>query len=402
MSSQPPSRSRQRRQRYSGITQPLAPESWDEAPAAPPAPEAPAEPGVREVAPLEPNPVPASAALEEWQVAAVPGPAPAADRSELLAQSQAHTREARRAGQMLEQVTPAEPWSVGEKNRFLLLAGLVAVVAGVGGYLLGQLTAVGAGARTVDSEPKSGRPQIAEALNPEQIRAETSAAFTSMKERRFGEARTKFAALAARSPHLFPLGLEVARAYLYEGAFLDAQQALQPYFQDSRTAGEAHFILGLVQMTERKFLDAVGTFQKSIEAAPTRGDAHYMLAEAMRRAGKSEGASQHYQAALARNQVETNELTYRLKLWISQVQDGTLSEARRAELATAVQKPELGSEPLVVDAAVLLKAGDFAGCARRLTEAGRMMEPLLFKVVLFDPFFSQESWRPELAPFYKR
>lgn len=307
---------------------------------------------------------------------------------------------------MLGQLAEAEPWNVGEKPRFFLLAGLAVFVAAAGGYAVGLLTAPaspsGAGEATERSAASATAKEAPRALDPEQVEAETSAAFAAMKERRFEDARTRFRALAAQGPRLHPVGLEVARCFLYEGNCLEAQRTLEPYLTDERTAAEAHFLFGLVKLTERDFELAANYFRRAAAAAPTRADAHYMLAEALRRAGKNSGASPHYRAALARNQVETNELTYRLKLWISEVQDGTLSESRRAELAAALQKPDVGSEPLIVEAAVRLKAGDFAGAAQRLGEASKLMEPLLFKVMLFDPLFSQEAWRPELAPFYKR
>lgn len=409
MSSQPLSRTRQRRQRYSGITQPRAADFVEQeaAPEAEPERSEPLE-GWAEPAASEPSVEAAGSveavAPEAWTEEAPPAELPArADRREILEEAKALTRETRRAGQLLSEITPPSPWSVGEKTRFKLLACLAVLLAAGAGYYLRALTAPIQPAAVADRPGEAASlPALTAQMDAQAIESATSAAFAAMKQRRFADARARFSALQEKHPRLKFLALEVARAYLYEGNFLEAQRIVERLTSDPELAGEAYFILGLVQLTERNFSVAATSFRHAIQAAPSRADAHYMAAEAQRRAGKIAGASAHYQAALDRNQVETNELTYRLKLWISQIQDETMPAERFKELAESLARPGAGSEPVVVEAARLMKASDFAGCARRLEEAGRTMEPLLFRVVLMDPFFSQEAWRPELAPLYKR
>lgn len=349
------------------------------------------EPGAPAEVPADADGLPGAVSGQVW------------GRGEMLAAARAHTHEQRRAGVRLEEAMEPQPWSVNQATRFKLLAGLAVVVAAFAGYGIGLMTAPEPAA----AQPRRreagavGKPQDAELAQVE-LERRTAAAFEAMKNRRFAEARELFGTLAERHPEHPELQLEVARAYMYEANFLMAHKSLDPLFRNERTASEAHFILGLVKLSERSYDAAADCFRRSAVADPIRADAHYLWGEAMRRAGRLAGAADRYQIALDRNQYETNELTYRLKVMIARIQEGNLPAERSAELIVALGKPGSGCEPLVADAARALKEGDPARCAKRLEEASKTMEPLLFRVVLSDPFFAQEAWRTELNPLYKR
>ena len=51
-------------------------------------------------------------------------------------------------------------------------------------------------------------------------------------------------------------------------------------------------------------------------------------------------------------------------------------------------------------AARAMKANRFAEAAQFMTRGRAAMDQVVFNVVLHDPSFFQESWRPEIAPFY--
>lgn len=295
--------------------------------------------------------------------------------------------------------------------RWLAQAALAALLLGIGAGAGFGLARWNGAARSSAAPPVAGKTTVAAtsvaALDPgsaaaAELEREMDLAYAATKAKRYAEARGRFAALRLRFPDHATFAVEEARCFYYLADHAAAQRILSENIAGGRALAESHFLMGLVQLAGKNYVLAQDSFRRSALADPSRPETHFLWAEALRREGRGTEAAQRYQIAWERNQFETNEVAYRLKLWLAQITGGGLPEesARQLDAALAAKPP--AGEALVADAARALQASEFARAARRLEEARRTMEPLVFQIALRDPAFLQEAWRPEIAPFYER
>ncbi len=308
-------------------------------------------------------------------------------------------RARRGAGVQLSAHAEPRPYAVPAKVRWRLGSSVAVLVALLGGVFLG-----GRFAAKSSLGPRSGSvgPVASEPRPDPDLERETGEAFALCKAKKYPEAAARFADLARRFPQTAAFAVEHARCLFYSGNFLGAQQVASANLQEGRAIVDSHFILGLVQLANKSFDSAVTSFRNAAALDISRADIQFMWAEAHRRAGHIHEAVLRYQAAYERNQYETNEVTYQLKWWLAQIADDSLPGATLAQIRSSAASGAPTYQALVADAALVLRSGDRAQAARRLGEAQRLMDPLLFEVALRDPEFAQEAWRPELSSFYSR
>ena len=397
------------RGRMTGITQaraaeePVAPPDWLQAESRPPdRPEPTGE--VEDVAASEAAPAALSAEERRAWVA---------ERTKELWQERRraeaepappHSRDASEREQLSERERLAAPRWLGQLARGALLLGL--------GAGLGFGVARWNGASPAPTaDPVAGAPMIAAApatsLDPSspaaaEMEREMDLAYAATKAKRYAEARGRFAALRLRFPGHATFAVEEARCLYYLGDHSAAQRILSENIAAGRALAESHFLMGLVQLAGKNYELAQDSFRRSALADPSRPETQFLWAEGLRREGRGAEAAHRYQIAWERNQFETNEVTYRLKLWLAQITGGGMPEESTRQLDAALAAKPPAGEALVADAARALQASDFARAARRLEEARRTMEPLVFQIALRDPAFTQEAWRTEIAPFYER
>ncbi len=257
------------------------------------------------------------------------------------------------------------------------------------------------------ADPAAGASAAAAFLDPSspaaaEMEGEMDLAYAAAKAKRYAEARGRFAALRVRFPGHATFAVEEARCFYYLANHSAAQRVLAENLAAGRAPAESHFLMGLVQLAGKNYELAQESFRRSALADPSRPETQFLWAEALRREGRAAEAAHRYQVAWERNQFETNEVAYRLKLWLAQITGGGMPEEAIRQLDAALAARTPGGDALVADAARALQASDFARAARRLEEARRTMEPLVFQIALRDPAFMQEAWRSEIAPFYER
>ena len=114
-----------------------------------------------------------------------------------------------------------------------------------------------------------------------------------------------------------------------------------------------------------------------------RPDFYYFWGECLRDEGKPREAAEKFRSALLRNQYETAEDLYQLKLWLSEIQadqevtsgtDGKIDAA----LATTPRPPY---SALFADAARKIKANHFDEAAKLFAQAQQLTEPVVFRVI---------------------
>lgn len=234
------------------------------------------------------------------------------------------------------------------------------------------------------------------------VQAEVDAAFTATKQRRFADAQKQFAALHDAHPEWPSMAIESARAALYQ---LDAPgtTAILSSLTRNSPVPDATFLSALLHMTQKEFDPADSAFAAAVALDPARPEYYFFWGECLRNEGKPREASEKFQEALLRNQYETADDLYQLKLWLSRIQadqeesSGT-NAAIDAGLATTPRPP---FSAVFAAAAREIKAGRFKEAGALVARAQQLTDPVVFRVIMQDPTFVQESWRPELVPFYK-
>ena len=155
-------------------------------------------------------------------------------------------------------------------------------------------------------------------------------------------------------------------------------------------------------MTMQAFDKSEAAFGRAIAIDPSRPDVFYFWGECLRREGKPQDAAEKFYQALIRNQYETTEGLYQLKLWLSEIQaDQEGAKGSNAKIDADLATSHPSGAALFAAAARHIKAGQFKEAGERVGQAQKVLEPAVFRVVLQDPFFLQENYRPELAPYYK-
>ena len=281
----------------------------------------------------------------------------------------------------------------------LVLTALLCLGAGgVGGYLLRGKGGAALAGRVPEAASRAAGPVLP--LNPA-VLAEIDAAFEASKQGKFTDARQNFARLADQHGEWPSMQIEAARAALYEHNFEAAEKTLSGLLRTAPNV-DAEFLMGLLQMTLTAFDKSEPAFGRAVAVDPARPDVFYFWGECLRRQGKPQDAAEKFHQALIRNQYETTEGLYLLKLWLSEIQaDQDAAKGSNAKIDADLASGHPSGAALFAAAARHLRAGQFKEAGDRIGQAQKVMDPAVFRVILQDPLFLQENYRAELAPFYK-
>ncbi len=283
-------------------------------------------------------------------------------------------------------------WLVALVALFSLLAGAL------GGYFLPSKRAVTSTAVNGPTAAERTAPIIP--LAPAVI-ADVDAAFAANKAGQFADARQRFNVLADTHPNWVSMRIEAARATLYEHDF-DAAGKILATIQRSGANVDAEFLSGLLEMTTQTYDKAEPAFARAVALDPARADIFYFWGECLRREGKPQDAAGKFSEALIRNQYETTEGLYQLKLWLSIIQaDQESAKDVNAKIDEDLASGHPSGPALFAAASREIKAARYKEAGAHIGQAQKVMEPAVFRVVLQDPTFLQENFRPELAPFYQ-
>ena len=282
----------------------------------------------------------------------------------------------------------------------MTLGGILLLSIGCGvGYRL-------AGSRApVPATVGFSRMQPLDALSPElspALQAQVDAAFDATKRHRFEEAQGDFAELYKAHPEWPSMAIEEARASLY-ARDPGASMRILSELKRNDSIPDTDFMMALVHLMRREFAIADEAFSHAVALDPARPDLYYFWGECLRSQGKPREAVEKFHSAMLRNQYETAESLYQLKLWLSEIQaDEEDSAGTNAAIENALAiKPRPSYSALFASAARELKAGRIKEAADWIAKGQLEVEPVVFRVILQDPLFSQENWRPEIKNFYK-
>lgn len=281
----------------------------------------------------------------------------------------------------------------------VVLTGLLCLaLGGAGGWALqaknNSLTPLASAA----SRGRPGGPTLP--LNPP-VLAEVDTAFETVKGGKFADGRQSFTRLAEQHPGWPSMRIEAARAALYEHNFDEAEKILGQLLREGPNT-DAEFLTGLLQMTTQAYDKSEAAFGRAVALDPARPDIFYFWGECLRREGKPQDAADKFHEALIRNQYETTEGLYQLKLWLSEIQaDQEAAKGSNAKIDTDLASGHPSGAALFAAAARHIRAGQYKQVGERVAQAQKVMDPAVFRVVLQDPLFLQENFHAELAPFYK-
>ena len=91
-----------------------------------------------------------------------------------------------------------------------------------------------------------------------------------------------------------------------------------------------------------------------------------------------------------------------MKLWLSEIQaDQEEASGGGKEIDTALLQPRPPYEALFAAAARAIKVRRFSDAADFIRQAEGITEPAVFRVIMADPTFLEESLRPQLTEFYR-
>lgn len=283
--------------------------------------------------------------------------------------------------------------------RWLLL--LCALLGGglFGGYQLGLKAAPPQGVSPRNRYLQANRAVLGP-LDPK-VQSEVDSAFELTKKGRYADAHLAFTGLRDRHPEWPSMAVEAARVCLYEHDTQAAQNVLG-VLTANRLTPDADFMLALLHLTNKEFELAETSFGLAVALDPARPDFFYFWGECLRRDGKPQEAIDKFRSALLRNQYENAEGLFQLKLWLSEIQaDKEESTGAGREIDASLALPRPPYEALFAAAGRAIKVGRFPDAADFMKRAQSITEPAVFRVILQDPTFLEESTRPQLAGFYK-
>ena len=281
---------------------------------------------------------------------------------------------------------------------FALVSLLCLAMGGLGGYFSRSNATVASTSPTGPAATAHTGPILA--LAPA-VLAEVDAAFVANKQGQFADARKRFDALAEQHPDWVSMRIEAARTTMYEHDFEAAERSLNT-IQRAGANVDAEFLMGLLQMTTQTYDKSDAAFTRAIALDPTRADVFYFWGESLRRQGKPQDAADKFRQALIRNQYETTEGLYQLKLWLSEIQaDQEKAKGTIAKIDEDLASGHPSGPALFAAAAREIKDGKFKEAGAHVGQAQKVMEPAVFRVVLQDPTFLQENFRPEFAPYFQ-
>ena len=202
------------------------------------------------------------------------------------------------------------------------------------------------------------------------------------------------------------LEVERARVRFYAGDLKGADQALDKLIRAPGTASaraDALLLRALIQGALRVPAEADALFAAAVAANPARADTFYFWGDALRTGGRPAESIPKFRAALLRNQFETMDGLIRVKLWSSQFQVDAQAPEAAAAVDAALAPPNVPTGYAWLGAAArAIHDGQFAEAAGALRKARPLLEPVVFRVVLSDPMFAEQNWRPEWAEFSRR
>ena len=201
------------------------------------------------------------------------------------------------------------------------------------------------------------------------------------------------------------LEVERARVRFYAGDLPGADRMLDTLLRAPGTTSaraDALLLRALVQGALHVPALADDLFAAAVAANPARADTLFFWGNALRAQGRPAESIPKFRAALLRNQFETMDGLIRVKLWISQLQVDAETAEAAAAIEAALTPPNVPTGYTWLGAAArALRGGRFAEAAGALRRARPLLEPVVFRVVLGDPAFKEQSWRPELAEFFR-
>ena len=272
------------------------------------------------------------------------------------------------------------------------------LLGGVGAYLLqshGSAAASTATANRAATERTAPVIPLAPA-----VLGDVDAAFAANKAGQFTDARLKFGVLASSHPDWASMRIEAARSALYEHDF-DGAKLMLSAVERAGANVDASLLTGLLQMTIKSYDKAELAFAQAVAIDPSRPDVFFFWGECLRREGRPQDAAEKFHQALLRNQYETTEGLYQLKLWLSEIQaDQEAAKSTNAKIDADLASGHPSGPALFAAAAREIKAGKLKEAGAHIGQAQKVMEPAVFRVILQDPTFLEQDLRPELAPFY--
>jgi tetratricopeptide (TPR) repeat protein len=276
-------------------------------------------------------------------------------------------------------------------------------VGGVAGYFIGGAAKSATAVRQAGVTAKSFRSVDRPPAFTEVERTALDAAYLAGREGRYADSERLFTELSRKHPGWVKVPLEIARMDIYQGDNIGAQQILGRLVQqDSDARPDAFFLAGVLNLKAADYADAETSFAAATDADPTRSEYYYFWGDCLRQDGKPLEAEARFRSALARNQYETAENLLQLKVWLCDItMDQEQADGTDTAINAGLTAPFPRAAVLLAAGARALKAGDFKGAAGFIGRGQAAMDQVVFRVVMRDPSFLQESWRPELASFYQ-
>jgi Tfp pilus assembly protein PilF len=227
-------------------------------------------------------------------------------------------------------------------------------------------------------------------------------AFAALKTGHLAAAEQKFADLLKQQRLWTILNSDracVALAQHNEARFLALVE--QGEKDGSLQAADGKLLLALRMTKPGSFSAANQLFAEAAAADPTRSDVFDQWGDCLLRWGKPAEAAKKFRGALLRNPFPGMDDLYGTKFVLAQIQSGqdaATGLGQRLDLALA--SPEPPSAALFAGAARAMRTNGYAEAAAFLERARRVTAPSIYLVLLLNPAFRGDSWRPELAPLY--
>ncbi len=228
------------------------------------------------------------------------------------------------------------------------------------------------------------------------------AAYIAQNAGRYAEAKQLFLALKVTHPEWRSIDVAVGTTEMYQKDLNAAQGTFRALANREPDSAEANFRLGILFTMSRDYDAAEGYFAAAVAADPSRSDIYYFWGECLHREGKSRAAASRFRSALLRNEFDASSSFYRLKYWLCEIEaDLEVQDGTRAQIDAAMAQANPPLEALVAIAVRYIKAGDFKAAAPCLLRARALVAPSLYLVIIHDPIFVQEQWRPEMAQVFE-
>ena len=281
----------------------------------------------------------------------------------------------------------------------LWMQAATALAALLVGYALGWRHG-GSGAGSAGSSNRLDAASLAAPTASEQ--RDLDAAFAALRSPRHAEAQQMFTVLVQKHPQWGSLHTQIALAALYANDSAAFEKLVNQGVNSGTVApADGLSLLGQRAMDNKEYEDANHYLGQSVGADPSRAETYYYWGDCLLRWGQPNGAVEKFRAARLRNPNPTVDHVYLSKLWLAEIESGLeAADGSGALIDRALAAEQPGSPALFAAAARAIKAGQFDRAAADLTRARLVCDPATFRVMLQDPYFSEQQWRPEFAAFY--